>query len=239
MAFTKFLSTFAILLSIFSTTALSMTEDDGTDLEKKSRTHVAFVDEGEAEENTPILNVQKKEEGCFPHWGLSHWFSGIGEYIQICFCILPYKRNGRYERESSNNERNYERIYSDCRCEQRGLCCYGDDVCYQACTAIVCCPCAALTHLYWLPSACWERSPRAPEYVYNKSDEPLCESYSRPSISHPTYHVSDEANARAAKARSHPYYYKGSHPSDDLAERVNFKENGVRIPRTYFPEYLR
>lgn len=176
MVFTKLLSTFAIVLSIFSTTALSMAEGDDIDLGKNPQTHAAFVDQNEAEENTPILNVQKNEEdeeGCCPHWGLSHWFSGIGEYIQICFCMPPNKKNGKYEKQHSN----YNRIYSDCFFEHRGVCCgdcnVKDNVCAHACSAILCCPWAALTHLCCLPCACCECSPRDPEYVYTTHD-PMC-----------------------------------------------------------------
>lgn len=48
----------------------------------------------------------------------------------------------------------------------------------------------------------------------------------------------EEAGNALKEARSRPYYYKGSHPSDGLAERVDFRDHGIRIPRTYFPSHI-
>lgn len=81
MAFTKFLATFTIILSIFSSAVLSMEEKDKGIEEAKEMHHLL-----------------REEKATSTHWGLSHWIAGIGEYCQrnfLCGYGLDRSRTDR------------------------------------------------------------------------------------------------------------------------------------------------
>ncbi len=151
---TKIILIFTIVLSMFSSDVLSMKEDA---------------------EKTPILVKPISAESCWKraensHWGLSHWASGIKEYM-IDRCMIGVKEFNEVDterayilrREISSGRYDITKT-TDCYCV--GCCAYlcdnnlGVSSTPDAClAATLCCPLASIIHLLCLPFELCHPSP--------------------------------------------------------------------------------
>lgn len=142
MTFYKILATLVIALLVFSSSVFSIL-DEKEEFPKEKGHSLARTP-------TTIKDGNEKEEKSCSKWGLFHWFSGIGEYIQFCFCCPHDKKSGLYVTHYiDENGKEYFVRYSDCQ-----------DAGGDRCVATCCCPLAAFIHLCDLPSACCECSPK-------------------------------------------------------------------------------
>lgn len=155
-----------IVASLFSSNAFSMDEDDPLGLLNKA--------------NYSSTSFPKNEEGekekCYSHWGLSHWFAGIGEYLGRSICCSAkvcgyddakrkYKIVGGY-RGTHGTDCCLISEYATCNtpghpcaCTCSGVSCC--DISSDGCsltnnpiTGLVCLPFAVVSHLCCLPCAC-------------------------------------------------------------------------------------
>lgn len=141
-------------------------------------------------EKTPIVKESSAYvfDGTEEHWGLSHWISGIGEYLQRCLFCCNYNDSykGRYATMSTRksnlpqkqqDELHYYHGYhientTDCFC-MSGRC---SDICTIPCVPLLCCPCIALGHSCCLPIAlCESKGERSvhTSTAYAKMREPV------------------------------------------------------------------
>ncbi len=169
MNFYKTLLAFAIALSVFSSNVFSMQDDlFAPDLEFGNGPHTSPYKTSDQPE--------EKTDKSYSHWGLSHWFSGIEEYIQTCLCCTVRKEEGLYRHtiqhdtylSSGSIGREEPRttvVISDCFCNYFTT--YDDEDPRQCYRAFCCFPFAAITHLCCLPSACCKMSKSDPEEVFH------------------------------------------------------------------------
>jgi hypothetical protein len=189
MTFYKMLSALIITLSVFSSNVSSMQNDLFTPDPDDNTPHVPYrlYDQPEEEEVTEDLGeqlplVERPEEtdkNC-SHWGLSHWFSGIGEYLQTCLCCKVNKKEGLYRHtiESdtywSTGPRPQPRttvVLSDCYFNYFNTS-YSDP---RRCDKAFCCfPFAAMTHLCCLPFACCKVAKSDPEEIFHRGNFIYC-----------------------------------------------------------------
>jgi hypothetical protein len=168
MNFYKTLLAFAIALSVFSSNVFSMQDDlFAPDLEFGNGPHTSPYKTSDQPE--------EKTDKSYSHWGLSHWFSGIEEYIQTCLCCTVRKEEGLYRHtiqhdtylSSGSIGREEPRttvVISDCFFNYFTT--YDRDP--RRCDKAICCfPFAVITHLCCLPSACCKMSKSDPEEVFH------------------------------------------------------------------------
>lgn len=191
MNFYKIISALIITLSVFSSNSYSMLSQE----EEDNRLHIpyrAYTQSADVEITDDLvfteevnelrkpgievdLEKQRVEESC-AHWGLSHWFSGIGEYIQTCLCCKVDKTEGLYRHTIESNT--YFTFSSIGRQQKPSQTVVISD-CYfnyfntsysnpRSCEKAFCCfPFAAITHLCCLPCACYKVSESAPEEIFH------------------------------------------------------------------------
>lgn len=153
MAFYKILSVLIIAISLFSSNVFSMNEDDLLDSKGSNYSSIP----------TPIkADIEEKE--CCSHWGLSHWFAGIGEYFQRCICCKPPSKEGKYkynreieDRRTGSTKGMIYKSESDCVYISFGELSDGN-IFNNPIIGTLCCPIIAATHLCCLPCACCEAS---------------------------------------------------------------------------------
>lgn len=227
MAFYKILSVLIIAISLFSSNGFSMNEDDLLDSKDSNYSSIP----------TPIkADVEKKE--CCSHWGLSHWFAGIGEYFQRCICCTSPSKEGNYkwswaieDKRTGPNNGSISKAESDC-----ALLIFGggrhDSCCNNPFIGTLCCPIVSVTHLCCLPCACCDYSenkklfrqpmydPIPSVYVPGVTNNPLshhnCTSY---------VCFAREGESCIRKVSTKESTYKGSSDKDDERKREDLAGN--------------
>lgn len=176
MAFYKILSALVIALSVFSSNVYSMNgESDEIFSEEVHHSLISVAIKEDIDKTTPVI---KKEKSC-SHWGLSHWLSGIGEYLQTCLCTKVEKEEGLYRHTFENKTFDWGTnktrsspptvVISDCYFNYFNDTMSDPRLCHLA---WCCCPCSTITHLCCLPCACCKVSKTAPEEILHRKDLP-------------------------------------------------------------------
>lgn len=142
--------------------------EDGEDGYKASGVYAQPAENGiieDLEEQRPLVERPEETDKNCSHWGLSHWFSGIGEYLERCLCCenaIDENRAHITKQTHRLRGREEERIVgtSDCfclypnvdydTCRDPAEC---DGWCDNPIGGTLCCPFVALGHLCCLPCA--------------------------------------------------------------------------------------
>jgi hypothetical protein len=160
-----------VLFSISCFLFITLAADEREDLDQQTQAS-SFVDSTYefASEDTPILNPDSKKTKNCSHWGLSHWFSGISEYLSACFCCrYQESTDGAYvhdyehtylctnERGDVSRKTHKNTFETDCFLDYSN----GKDT-----ECLWCCfPCYGLAHLCCLPCACFAVSKKEKTHI--------------------------------------------------------------------------